>query len=148
MRWIALAVVLIGCGSGGETREDALAGTRWGLDYSGIACSEGVGFNLDQSYENVVLCELTDGSLAAQIVAGFYSVDGNRLMIANERASCPDVPPLVNLTFAMTSSSLTLSSTTGGAVYTRLPPPSGSGTVAYGCFGTDGAFSPMPIRAL
>ena len=155
MRWIAALVLLIGCGyDSSETPTtppaNVLAGTTWGVG-DGI-CADVLVFYLDgTSYEDILICNLTDGTQGAQNVFGTYAMTDSTLTLYASATSCPSnqIQAVLTLSYVINGSTMTVGTAAGFSSYEEVHQTGpGQGTVVNGCYDVARNFQPMAIHPL
>lgn len=142
-----LATLAIGCTDAPPS--DPLDGKAWAIEFSTVPCAQGIKFE-DSQFEQLILCELSDGRYGVQDWSGPYTVDGDRLTLHIERASCNWYAGQSDtVSWSINGlGELRLEDPTGILVLQPLPPPSpGTFAATYGCF-EDSLFTPMPVHNL
>lgn len=154
MRYIILALFLVGCG-GGDKPRDILENTAWAVPVPTSSCVMGFGFYEGGTYAHLTLCDLTDGTQALEVDSGDYVYDGSRLTTYLRKSTCPaDIYTSLapNYGVVVNGDKLSLSGPGAFIIFSRVETmpgdPSGTGLYTYGCFETDGYFYAMPLRAL
>jgi hypothetical protein len=145
MRHVALAVlVAIGCGT---SDDDPLDGTAWGVELS-TACASGLVFQ-GGTYRDILFCSLTDGTFGLQEANGTYEINGDRLTMHMDRASCNWLRDTATVSWVITASgTLRLQNSSVVVVFERLTAGGGSFVGQFGCFDDAGGFAAMPVHAL
>jgi hypothetical protein len=66
------------------------------------------------------------------------------------KATCADATKAATVTFNVSGNTLTISDSTGVLVFTRSPPSSGGsgGAATFGCFDSQGNFTPSPLAPI
>jgi hypothetical protein len=146
IRGLCAATVVVALGCGDDATEPGLEG-RWYADTGGTC---GLILDLDAGeYESLVLCELTDGSVGVQTIAGSYATSGDRITFSPERSSCRDLESDTNA-WALLNDGENLRLVVGEAVVIlerveRTEGDGASGVVTLGCYDADGLFTPMAV---
>jgi hypothetical protein len=144
-RLLALALVAAACG---DDQEGGILGDvqgNWQREIDGFKCVDAFGFEGD-TFEIMRLCELNDGSYAAQYQKGTVKADGGKLRLYPEQSSCGPQP---ELTFepSVDGDTLTLVGPGGALIMKRLADgDDDTGAVAFGCFDDRASFTPGPVR--
>ena len=147
-RMIAIAVfataIAVGCST---SADDPLDGTAWAVELS-TACAAGLAFQ-GGGYRDLLLCSLTDGTIGLQEANGTYEINGDRLTLHMDRASCNWLRDTATLSWEITGSgTLRLQDSSGIVVLERLTSGGGSFVGVFGCFDDAGGFTAMPVHTL
>lgn len=156
---IAAVCFALGCGDddGGEVIPPAeLLDGQWIRDEAVTVCMRFLGFKASNGVAVAqVICELTDGTIGAQVRVGTFEADSDTIRIYYEESSCagesrePDV-----LWYQIDGSQLNLGTPDRLVIYERDRATSGGSNgqrgaaVTFGCFDEDGLFTPRPVQPI
>lgn len=155
-RWLAVVfVAFVGCGDGSDAGgpgvtvpppvqyADRVLG-NWLLD-KGTA-GIGVNFIANNQYSIVVLAAAADlGSFNTQLENGTYRANASVVTFTPAQSTCPGPHPPYGEMYSVTATSLTLSDASGALLFARNTSQGGSAVATYGCFASDGTFTPSPL---
>jgi hypothetical protein len=147
MRYTLALLILVGCG-GEATPEEKLQG-EW-FSRLRADCAKTLSFSGDMIAGSTTC---VSGSTArSDVLSGRFSVIRDQIHTLTTHASCPagQVKVMESTAFSVNGSSLTVFSAEGALAFVRLPAPMNStgGQVVFGCFDSQGAFTPMPIHSV
>ena len=142
---LVAAIGACGCGE----RRDQLDDTHWQAQLLPGSCYAEAGF-ANGSYAWAAVCTLDDGSPAATLEVGDYSITGDELTLVPRQASCPSDVVGHTLTFTVSRDFFTTENAPGQILtFHALPAgPVPSAGVPVGCFDAQGSFVPNPLTPL
>jgi hypothetical protein len=147
MRFLLIAMACaVGCG--GSNGSDPLAGTAWTARVPGLLCDHQTTFYPDGRALDTYLCMLGDGSQAAEVNRGTYSIEDRTVTVGVSESSCAKADAH-SFGFAVNGDSLVLTTDSSVVTMSRLIFIPGEPKVPLGCFdAVDWAFTPMAVHSL
>jgi hypothetical protein len=145
---IALTGILAGCGGSGDG--DPLVGTSWQIVSTASECVTATAFSSPSTYVLGLVCRLTNGNIGLQQEVGTYSISGSSLTTVAQKATCANATKVATVTFSVSGNTLTISDSNGILLFSRAPPSTGgsSGAATFGCFDSQGNFTPSPLAPI
>lgn len=147
MRRLVIVMVLgllVGCDA--MTPAEELTGT-WAVETS-TSCAFALTFKDATKFESDKICSLTDGSIGQESFVGTYVSDGHSLTTTISLSTCPNTTKVGSLSYSISGSALTLLLPTGIAVLQKQSPGNGTIVTTFGCYASDGSFTPGPLVAV
>lgn len=150
--FIVVFAVLAACGSDSKKAsvEEQLEG-QWGVEYSNIGCVGSQVFSGDE-YESDLICELDNGSIGVQADVGTFAVSGSTMTFMPMASSCHEqsAEPYDVLFKLLDDDTLRITTPEAVIVLKRVKQSGGgdSASAVYGCYDTDGTFTPAKVQQL
>jgi hypothetical protein len=172
----AVALLLVGCGSGGTTPTAGSAGASGQQGSAGASgqqgsagasgqqqspvvgtwiqtsgtCAASLFFDVTGYHEQIVTCIASDDSIQAQKSTGAWSVIGDQITTTISKSTCSNFPKVSTIQFQVTSAGFTVQTTSGPSTFRRTDSmPSASDPSILGCFdATSGAFTHAPFAPI
>ena len=146
---VVLLIALFGCGG------DAAPGPEleglWYFSSDTEECGYGLFFEGDK-YETDIVCTLQNGATGIEAEAGTFTSTDSQIVVTPKASSCANTSPAsTTISYDFVDDKLRLVLPRGVLIFERLERTDGeasSGSSTYGCYDSEGTFSPMPVQSI